>query len=390
METAEVDSRGTDATSVNNDCRSKRHKSNETACGRRRQGSDAGSVAIVGAAGLVSLSIAGVVRRPNCKVVAMSFVAFFVLGGAGEKVTAFRGAKQIIRTSFIPRIAVRGFDRHLEQFPRVVAAICGCIVFVRILVALRLVAQALVLVGGSGSRSGWESSVVAGGRFAFVKARLLNKEALALRRQRSTAIPVVFFAVAFLKSLSACNRGGFAASVVFVRSALVDQFGRAWSFTMVVVEVAHVFVLGSQVRERIKAFDGLGVWVGAGVHVPPHDEPFIFLGFVLERITPHVLAKLFAAAVNFTKRLALWKGATRRVRLLRTEYGGCEDGSGGMKAVAIAVGKGGKHCRVWVVQKEGDGCGKRSCVGTVHDQVAAVVCKRRTPFAGVNLIKFNG
>ena len=109
------------------------------------------------------------------------------------------------------------------------------------------------------------------GRFAFVKARLLNKEALALRRQRSTAIPVVFFAVAFLKSLSACNRGGFAASVVFVRSALVDQFGRAWSFTMVVVEVAHVFVLGSQVRERIKAFDGLGVWVGAGVHVPPHD-----------------------------------------------------------------------------------------------------------------------
>ena len=119
-------------------------------------------------------------------------------------------------------------------------------------------------------------------------------------------------------------------------------------------------------------------------------EPFIFLGFVLEGITPHVLAKLFAAAVNFTKRLALWKGATRRVRLLRTKYGGCEDGSGDMKAVAIAVGKGGKHCRVWVVQKEGDGCGKRSSVGTVHDQVAAVVCKRRTPFAGVNLIKFNG
>lgn len=54
--------------------------------------------------------------------------------------------------------------------------------------------------------------------------------------------------------------------------------------------------------------------------VAVRTETFIFVGFILEGITPHVLAKLFAAAVNFTERLALWKCTTSINMALGKEY----------------------------------------------------------------------
>lgn len=103
---------------------------------------------------------------------------------------------------------------------------------------------------------------------ALVKARFFNKVPLALRRQWSTPVPVVFLAVCLLDGLGTSNRGGLTASVVFVRGTF-GQFSRSWSFTVVVVEVAHVRMFGSEVQKRIKGFDSLRVWVGA--RVPPHD-----------------------------------------------------------------------------------------------------------------------
>jgi len=201
-------------------------------------------------------------------VVTLPFVAFFVLGSAGEKVAALRSAEKVVCTGFIPSVAVRCLDRHLEQFPRVVAAICRRVVVFRIRIALRLELWTNMLINNGCTRSSRISPVVASCWLALVKARFFDKVPLALRRQWSTPVPVVFLAVCLLDGLGTSNRGGLTASVVFVRGTF-GQFSRSWSFTVVVVEVAHVRMFGSEVHKRIEGFDSLRVWVGA--RVPPHD-----------------------------------------------------------------------------------------------------------------------